>query len=162
MRVVVPYTRLHPVTKAVLNSYGLPVEYMPLPEPDSYRQLLADLWRRREPVVIVEHDVVPWPGAIEELAACPCAWGSNTYLLHGGYGVHHGFGCTKLTPALMEATPYVWDTSTPWHDLDAHLLFAARDVGFDPHPHRPPVVHLSVRELGVDTFTAPSTEGDHP
>lgn len=149
MRVVVPHTNLHPITKRVLDSYGLPVEYVPLEGDDGYRQLLRSLWVRRQPVVIVEHDILPFPGAVEELAGCSCAWGSFTYRLHGGYGIHHGFGCTKLTPRLMDAVPTVWDEPGKWDILDQRLYFAARAVGHEPHPHRPAVIHLSERELAA-------------
>lgn len=143
MRVVVPFQRLHPVTKKVVDYYR--PEYCHLQDEDDYRLLMQRLWREREPVIVVEHDIVPWPFAIEELWRCSCSWGAYSYQLHGGVGIYHGFGCTKLTPALMEALPDIWDTPAHWSDLDQILWFAARDKGLEPHPHRPAVVHLSER-----------------
>lgn len=132
-----------------MASYKLDVRYVELRDDDSYRLLLQELWRQRQSVILIEHDILPWPGAIEELAGCSCAWGSYTYKMHGGLGIHHMFGCTKLTPALMQATDGLWDAPCRWDVLDQRLWFAARDR-FEPHPHRPPVIHLSERELGPD------------
>lgn len=143
-RVVVPYTTLHPVTKSVLDSYDLQdVAYVDVSkDADAYRRLLRDLWRDEVAVVLIEHDIVPWPGAIEELAGCMGLWCSCAYRFKGGYGVYHGFGCTKISADLMRLLPNVWAEPGTWDLLDQRLLFAARDVRQEPHPHRPPVIHL--------------------
>lgn len=145
MKIVVPYTTLDPATELVLSSHG-DVTFERLDAFFTYIELLRELWQERQPVVIVEHDIVPWPGALEELWACPGRWCSYSYRLLGGVGIFHGFGCTKLTGELMQATPTVWDEPGEWHTLDARLFHAAREVGLEPHPHRPPVVHLNPRE----------------
>jgi hypothetical protein len=147
MKVVVPYTKLHPVTEFVLTSYR--PEYVDVSAPDGYRQFFKGLWERRETVIIVEHDIVPWPGALDELWQCPCTWGSYTYHLHGGLGIHHGFGCTKLSARLMEETSDVWESSSGWNMLDQVLFFEARALGFEPHHHRPAVTHLNPRHWSV-------------
>ena len=146
MKVVVPYTNLHPVTKMVTEWYK--PEYVHLEDDDAYRRLLKQLWEERESVVIVEHDVVPWPYAIEELFRCSCWWGAYSYQLHGGVGIHHGFGCTKFGLKLMEAVPFIWDEPGHWNSLDQRLYFCARKLGIEPHPHRPPVIHLSEKHIG--------------
>jgi hypothetical protein len=143
MNVVVPYTNLHPTTEFVLRQY--PVEYVDVSEPDAYLGLLRRLWVEGATVIVVEHDVVPWPGALEEVWNCPCAWGSYSYHMHGGIGIYHGFGCTKLTAELMKQTPRVWEPWASWNMLDQKLFFAARAQGIEPHHHRPPVTHLNDR-----------------
>lgn len=151
MKVIVPHApdKLHETTEQVLESFQFwrRVRYVELTHDDAYRQLLRDLWLEGESFIIVEQDIVPWPGALEELWRCPCYWGSNTYKLHGGEGIHHGFGCTKITTALMARLPKVWDEPGHWSELDQRLWFAAREIGQEPHPHRPPVIHLNPREL---------------
>lgn len=143
MRIVVPFTDLHPTTKEVLSRETFQVDFVDVRgDPDSYRRLLARLWSERETVVIVEHDIVPWPGAIEEIWACPCQWGTYSYVMHGGIGIAHGFGCCKLTAWLMTNLPGLWDEPGEWSVLDQRLFFAARKVGIEPHLHRPPVTHL--------------------
>jgi hypothetical protein len=142
MQVVVPYTKLHPVTEYVLNSYKLPVWFVPVDGDDGYRRLMLNLWRERKSVIIVEHDIVPWPGAIEELWNCSCHWGAYSYQIDGGIGIYHGLGCTKITTHLMDAVPTIWERPEPWHLLDQILFFEARNCGLEPHHHRPPVIHL--------------------
>lgn len=141
MRVVVPFARLH-VTEQVLRSYRVPVEFVRLDDDDAYRRLLHELWAARETVVIVEQDIVPWPGALEELYGCMGLWCACAHPLFGGLGIYHGLGCTKISGQLMARLPDLWDLSGHWSTLDQRLYFAARDIGEEPHPHRPPVIHL--------------------
>jgi hypothetical protein len=142
MKIVVPYVTLHPVTRHCLESEKLDAEYVQMQDDDDYRRLMQRLWRENKPVVIVEHDIAPWPGAIRELWECPCAWGAYSYKIDGGIGIYHGLGCTKLTPRLMAAVPKIWDRPEPWHLLDQIMFFAARNEGWEPHHHRPAVIHL--------------------
>lgn len=148
-RVIVPYTKLHPVTRSVLDSYDLPrLEYVSCGSSDqAYRQLLQTIWEQGETVVLVEHDVVPWPGAIEELAGCSGLWCACTYRINGGIGIFHGLGCTKISGALMQQLPNLWDEPGEWSVLDQRLWFAAREIRQEPHGHRPPVIHLSETAL---------------
>jgi hypothetical protein len=145
VKVVLPYVGKgpHPVTLLVLSGYR--PELVDVSADDGYLNLMRRLWKERKPVIIVEHDIVPWPGALEELWHCPCVWGAFSYHLHGGIGVFHGFGCTKITPELMNAVPTVWDAPTPWNMLDQVLALAALNEEYIPHPHRPPVTHLNDR-----------------
>jgi hypothetical protein len=149
IRVIVPYRTLNHWTERVLDSYGLPVMYAPLgDDDDAYRRLLQRLWQARTTIVIVEHDVVPWYGAIEELHHCMGLWCSCSYRYHGGYGLYHTLGCAKLSAALMQKLPNLWDEPGHWSQLDQRLFFAAREVGQEVHPHRPPVLHLKEEEYG--------------
>jgi hypothetical protein len=145
MKLVVPYSNLHPVTRQVIESYKLGAQFVALGGPLEYGRLLRWLWQEEETVVIVEHDIVPWPGAVEELYNCMGMWCSCSYLYAGGYGLYHGLGCTKISGNLMRALPHLWDGDLEWFSLDQRLLFAARTIGYEPHPHRPPVIHLGAR-----------------
>jgi len=156
MKVIVPYADApHSVTVQVLASEPVAsLLYHKCEGPYAYHELLRDIWRKCEPVIIVEHDVVPWPGALGELWLCPCKWGAYSYHMHGGIGIFHGFGCTKLTPDVMEATADIWECEPVlWNTLDQKLWFAARLKGFEPHPHRPPVTHLNPRHLPQQEIT---------
>lgn len=151
MRVVVPYTnteqdRVNSLIAPVIRREGIDCEFIKLPTSDdsAYWKLFCEIWEQRDPVVINEHDVLPWPGAIQALFDCPYHWCSYTYEMKGGYGIHHGLGCTKFTPEFMDKFPDVWinvDT-TMWNTLDAQLSQMARAEQFYPHPHNPPVIHL--------------------
>lgn len=136
------------VVARVLTSYGIKPDYRIIAhDEDAYRRVLLNIWQTHETVIIVEHDIIPWPGAIEELLACSCQWGTYSYKTNGGTGVAHMLGCAKLTPGLMDAVPTVWDDPAPWWELDQRLFFAAREKGIEPHLHRPAVTHLNPREL---------------
>lgn len=147
MTVVVPFTgELHPVVRDVMSEQIPDVQFCPIEGDHGYQLLLRRLWRQRKSVVIVEHDILPWPGAIPELWQCSCRWGAYSYQLHGGIGIYHGFGCAKLTGELMEIVPNIWEGELAhWSQLDQMLWFAARAKGHEPHPHRPPVIHLNPR-----------------
>lgn len=152
-RVVVPYApgKLHPITRAVLESYCLPwLTFCETSGRFGYSTLLEALWHECRTVVIVEQDVIPWPGAIEELHGCPGVWCTCSYPYAGqGPGIYHMLGCSKISDRLMAATPNLWSEPVPWNECDVHLLRAANAQGQEPHPHRPPVVHLNPREIGA-------------
>jgi hypothetical protein len=141
-KVIVPYTEIHPLVKEVLDKEG--VEYVRMIDKESYWRLLCDLWALGEDVVIVEHDIIPWPGAIDELLKCPAGWCTYTYEMKEGFGVHHAFGCAKLGATLMSELPDVWKNvgTTYWRTLDSQLCDYAQRHAIIPHPHRPPVTHL--------------------
>lgn len=144
-RVIVPYSSLHPVVKQVLDKYALDIRYVQMEGLYAYHGLLKELWSKLEPFVIVEQDVLPWPGAIEELWQCSGDWCTYSYRMHGGIGIAHALGCAKLSARLMASLPNVWDEQIAWNTLDQVLFFAARNAGIEPHMHRPPVIHLSER-----------------
>lgn len=147
IRIVVPYTNLHELVPKLLATYGYDPEYVKLVGDDGYQLLMRRLWKEREDVCIVEQDILPWPGAIEELFACECFWGTYTYRTNQGLGVRHMLGCTKLTGRLMQLTDGIWDEWRHWSVIDQTLFFAARNQNVEPHLHRPPVIHVNPREL---------------
>jgi hypothetical protein len=151
MRLVVPYVpgKLNPYVPLVLKSYGFAPVFVELNGEHGYSDLLKRLWANLETVVVIEQDVLPWPGAVEELHSCIGEWCTCSYRYGGGYGLSHMLGCAKLSIALMKKLPGLWDKPVPWARCDAHLYYAAREVGQEPHPHRPPVVHLSPREMAA-------------
>lgn len=149
MRVIVPYVQLHELVRPVLRSQGYSPEYRPLSDDDGYRRLLRRVWQAGESVVIVEQDILPWPGAIDELIGCPGGWCTYSYRKHGGIGIAHMLGCAKLSSSLMDALPGLWDAPEHWSKLDQRLFFAARGAGIEPHLHRPAVLHLNARELSA-------------
>jgi hypothetical protein len=147
-RVVVPYTEIHPLVKKVLDKEK--PEYIAMTDVESYWRLLCDIWAGQDDVVMIEHDIIPWPGAIDELWRCPSAWCTYTYEMREGFGIHHAFGCVKLGTKLFEELPDVWKNvaTTSWRHLDAQLCDYAQRHAIIPHPHRPPVIHLH----GMDIY----------
>lgn len=150
MKVIVPFSsgKLQETVVKVLNSYRLPVRYELLVDALDYSRLLRQMWREGETFVIVEQDILPWPGAIEELFYCPGQWCSCSYPYGGAPGIYHMLGCTKISSQLMLNTPHLWDTPVHWSQCDVHLRDGALSMGQEPHPHRPPAIHLNPKEIG--------------
>ena len=72
VRVLVPYIRLSPHTRAALTEYG-PI-YVETPGPFGYIDALEREWSQGHGFCVVEQDKVPWPGALDELWSCPRDW----------------------------------------------------------------------------------------
>ena len=143
-KTIVPYTKLHPLVKEVILQSAYKPQFIQMTDDDAYWRMFCDIWEKRTPVLIIEHDIIPWPGAVQEIINCPCHWCSNTYKMRGGFGINHAFGFTKFDEKFMEDLPDVWTQveSTNWKHLDAQLCEIAKREGLTPHPHRPPVTHL--------------------
>lgn len=144
-RVVVPYVGiLHPIVKRVIEHCAYKPEFIEMRDDDNYWRLFCELWENRRTVLIIERDILPWPGACQEIINCPYHWCSNTYKMRGGYGIHHGFGFTKFGSKFMDKYPDIWTQveTTKWNTLDAQLCELVKREGETPHPHRPSVTHL--------------------
>lgn len=144
MNVVVPYVTLPPLLPRLLQSYGIKPRLVNVGgDNQAYWALLRSLWEATETSVVVEHDILPWPGAIEELLACPAEWCANSYNQRG-IGIYHSFGCVKFSRELMVRTSGIWDEvqNRHWASLDSQFEFLTYQRGIRPHHHRPPVIHL--------------------
>lgn len=139
-------------TAAALDASGFHWERADVSGSDtSYTRLLACLWAAGEPFCVVEHDIVPHPGALAKLAACPQPWCAYPYAYMGG--MHAGLGCTRFSAALLAAVPdaveRTWAESTDvhpagfWCALDDRLARVLRRAGFTQHVHFPAVRHLN-------------------
>lgn len=126
-----------------------------------YLDYLQERWGKREAFINVEHDVVPWPGAIEQLWACPHDWCAHYYFLTPDEGRNYNgpppMGLVKFTANFMQQIPRVWarhrkmrsewvkqygDDPGKWAYLDLWLHeYATRD-GLKPHIHWPAVVNV--------------------
>jgi hypothetical protein len=127
------WERLFPETHLVEGDYG-------------YGQLLAGLWRVGAGFCLVEHDIVPWPGAIEALWDCPEPWCGYRFMLGRG-DLGSGLGCLRFSGEFMRAHPGLADewASVRWDDLDGRVMDTMRSVGLVGfHEHLPPVGHAPV------------------
>ena len=150
-RVVVPYTRLEPGVRKALS--GERPRYVDVSDHEwAYWRLLYDLWKRAEDVVLVEHDVIPQPGAVRALLGCPRDWCAVPY--QQGKHVGTGFGCTKLTGAMMARNPDAVSRIPPqhrsWRALDSVVLGTLRRNGEEEHVHALLAAHLHYDEHGRD------------
>jgi hypothetical protein len=152
MRVVCPFAgAVAAETVSALDASGFPWEAADVSGADTaYTHLLENLWSAGETFALVEHDIVPHPGALEALAACPEPWCAFSYPL--GRIVHAGLGCTRFSGELLRAHPSAvretWREATGihpaghWCNLDDRLTRALCRAGAVRHVHEPQVRHL--------------------
>lgn len=114
----------------------------------AYWRILNAWWRDHVDTgfIVVEHDIVPTPGVVEEMAFCGEPWCASPYP-YGGRGqiAHESLGCTKFSPELIRAVPTALmkvsnmdDASIParhWCRLDVRISRTLKRAGFVPHHH---------------------------
>lgn len=174
-RVIVPYVpgKLHPSVVPAIERDGHRAELRICPdgEPYAYWRILLDEWRphRREPLVIVEQDIEPAPGQLDDLIDCGMPWCAASYPVYWGgiaevYGGPWGLGFVKFSPELMTDYPELIAADVPgyanaecagadsgrhWLLLDSAVstylrMFRGRMIGEGDHPahrHLPDVTH---------------------
>lgn len=106
----------------------------------AYDRLFRSLWAKGEPFIIVEHDILPWPGALAQLWECECAWGAFNYYIFGE--LRSQLGCVKFDPSRLGACP-LGDELVPWQRLDWAVITGLVEAGQSGHLHGPPVSHLN-------------------
>jgi hypothetical protein len=110
---------------------------------DRYFWLMEALWHRGEGLLVVEHDIVPYPGAIKALQECPEPWCAVPYQV--GVNVGTWLGCTKFSPEIMSTVPDAFDRMerTDYDAIDGQLLPYLRQRGYQTHVHWPATQHLN-------------------
>lgn len=151
MRVICPWTDLRPETRAALEADGIEAEYVNVNgSQTAYHELLERTWREGRGFVIVEHDIVPWPGALRTLWDCSCDWGGYAYPTSTAWNAW--LGCTKFSDALVVGVPALWDAIANlrydgtnrkyWGRLDTRMKQVLEDSqGLRMHVHWPAVGH---------------------
>jgi hypothetical protein len=107
------------------------------PNPESYGEHFSRVWDRGQPFVIVEWDIVPWPGAVRDLLACPKPYCTHRYPLHSGQ-LAVSFGIGKYVP--RGPAPEEWAT-TEWKYLDGAVVPVLHERLGRPHIHEPACAH---------------------
>jgi hypothetical protein len=127
-----------------LRMEGLEIlELMMLREND-YGYRFSEAWDLGSPFVVVEWDIIPWPGAVMALIECDEPYCTHRYPLHRG-NVTRGTGIGKYVP--QGEAPEIW-AQTPWHQLDGEIVPFMNEHYGPPHVHEPPVAHAR-RELAT-------------
>lgn len=151
VRVVVPFTKLHPVTARRLNRYAPGHERVRLDPGDdeAYWRVLADAWAGTNDLVVVEHDIGIHGQVLPGFAACWQPWCGHAYRLHRE--TRMCLGCTRFTAELQGAEPDLLevvgkDTSGEappkvWWRLDVRLQAELERRGYRQHEHLPQVAH---------------------
>ena len=156
MLVVVPFAlssawALH-AAKLALAQDGVAARFAFMDREEAYYNLLAALWKLGESFLIVEHDIVVWPGAVAELENCPEPWCTLPYYCSVGW-ITDGLGCTKFgahflrehPDFLLEPFPSCCQHTRNFCGLDRTIAHRAMELGLQPHVHRPGVSNLNER-----------------
>lgn len=166
--VIVPYTNHSKRRQRVLEAIRMQ-GYEPDPvwvgaDDAAYWRLIGERWTPDADLRLVEHDIVPGPGVLAELDACPNAWCAFAYpYLHGDYP---GLGCCRFRASVMQALPSAIERagiapvgSHParhWCTLDHSLRTVLQKAGFTQCVHEGNVVHLG------DNWPAHGCHGPKP
>jgi hypothetical protein len=140
VRVVVPALQPSCVASLVLAAEGVDHDVCLVDGNEGYAELVAGLWERGEGFILVEHDVCPWVGAIQQLMDCENPWCSFYYAKDGG--TIRALGCVKFSDRLVQFNPGLSEgwRGTHWLALDGTVLSAvASKVGVCVH--RPALGH---------------------
>ena len=150
-RIVVPaLSHGEPAEQALRMENLLPEVHLVAGDDFAYGRLLKRCWHDGATYcvsfAVVEHDVVPWPGALQKLWECPEPYCGYCYLLGRGQ-IGGALGCVRFAGDFLRANPGAadeWDR-VPWYALDGHIATTMRRLGLDDyHIHEPPVGHAPV------------------
>jgi hypothetical protein len=152
MNIVIPYVEggLDPRVEAFGKSHGARFENI-LDRIYGYYYFLKRTWAEGYTVLIIEQDILPTAGAIDEIWGCPQEWCAARYIPHE-YTTEPAalLGCVKFSSALMKREPDVFTSlhlQEPAHyvTLDNRLIqMTLVPRGYRPH------VHGTVRHLRVE------------
>lgn len=138
---------------SALRSERIPFEVVTVEGTYDYGQFLHAQWVIGEEFVFIEHDIVPWPGAVQALLGCKSHWCIYQNMIGHSGKLQSALGIVRFSQRLMEVQEFAnfgWD-KTEWNHLDAQVYGALEvDRKFHPHIHTPPVAHLTdMKELKV-------------
>jgi len=159
-KIVVPYVETNGTSSVLdavklnLATQGLKPKLVKLERTFSYDQLFRSLWKDNKPFILVEHDIVPWPGALRELWKCQEPWCGFPYYIYGELRSY--LGCTKFSPAVLGECPLP-DDLEDWHTMDKTIEKRLMTRGQPGHLHSPAVTHLNFFHSRMST-----NEAKHP
>lgn len=151
MSVIVPFVpgMLEAKTLEWADANGALPIVLSCSNPEDYWDLLASQWKHwsaGESIVVVEQDVLPADGVVEDMLSCPRPWCSSPYRLGTGVWLDEGLGCTKFSakltarhPDLMARVGEIDDDGLPakdWHRLDVRIARVLTQLGYKVHAHR--------------------------
>lgn len=144
--IVVPYAPIYgtpsvlDAVKLALGVQGLRPRMVKLEQDFSYHQLIQELWAKQEPFILVEHDIIPWPGAVQQLWTCPEGWCAFPYACLGELRAY--LGCTKFDPVKLGECPLPEELLT-WQVMDQRIKKTLMMRQAKCHMHEPGVTHLN-------------------
>lgn len=125
MRVVIASPSEDCVAHRALEQEGVPHDVLLCEGQFGYGKHLARLWGG-EGFVLLEHDVVPWVGAIQQLQDCEGDWCGFRYA-KGGSTIR-ALGCVKFSDRLARLEITEGWSREPWFSLESKVLRAVHRV----------------------------------
>jgi hypothetical protein len=148
--------------KHALEREGVPFELALVHDDLDYARIVADRWATGIGFVLLEHDVVPWPGALTTLLNCSQPWCVHRYPFAPG-AVRWALGCARFSDELVFAHPQVVDDirGVHWSQLDGALMTSiSRHTRLHhPHIHEPPFANVKGSLCRPPLGDSPSGEG---
>jgi len=150
--IIVPTRVIGSPPALALTLEGLEVIEVMMNDYHHYARLFTEQWQSGRGFILVEHDIVPWPGALKQLDACQqecCAfeYPNNPIIEEPRSGWCMSLGCIKFASSLLQRVPHdiTWQ-NRGWDELDGSV-FATLQGKVDIHVHYPPVAHVKARSL---------------
>lgn len=148
LRVVVPYIQgmLRHETRFAVSAQWPDAWFNELAATDetAYTRLLLSEWDEDHTTIVVEQDIVPPPGSIEQLYRCAMPWCTVPYLINGRVETK-ALGLAKFSKVLKQVQAktlhrvarYHGGRGAPvtWHNLDQVIASALTAAGVPVHPH---------------------------
>lgn len=152
--VVIPTRTLGSAPARALCIEGYEVTEVVMEDPQHYGRLIAGQWKTGLGFVLVEDDVVPWPGAVQAMLDCEHDWCAYEFpRTHPRYepraGWVLGLGCVRFSHALVRRYSLEdrLDGSQRWDDVDGAVIGMLHTANEVCHVHTPPVAHIKAHVM---------------
>ena len=152
MKIIVPYTDLNEWTELLTKTEHPETQFIDVSGSlEDYYHLMVKTWREQETFILMEHDALCWPGALQQLWDCPepfCMFQTPMTWYLGEWQLHNG--PAKFHKSLMERFPTHMDevNSRDWHNVYYWLYEQLQHPkGIVVHIHTPPVIHLNANRF---------------
>jgi len=150
LQIVIPTRAYGSPPARALCIEGYEVLEVQMSDPQHYGRLIRQMWDIGNGFVLIEDDVVPWPGAIQSLLDCEHDWCAysfpRTAAEPGGWVL--GLGCVRFSHHLVRRHNLdALDGSQRWDEVDGALIGVLHTAGETCHEHTPPVAHLKAHAM---------------
>lgn len=144
MKCYIASTSRYTPTAFALEREGEEFELVLMKTKYSYAHLIYELFSKGEGFILLEHDIVPWPGAIKELRNCKEDWCTHKYPFAPN-AIRWAMGCIKLSSNIVRNGKIPKGLlSKEWNQVDGTLIPAIiRHTEIKaPHIHVPHFSHV--------------------
>lgn len=160
--VIVPFVpdKIHPAVDDALRQQLCWPDYVDVTD-RGYFGALKDQWERAQTdgmgLIVIEHDILPWPGALVEAATCRRQWCALPYFILGR--LNYALGFAKFSDRVIRDSQVIWaegyverwmersgsdtDPRIQWGKTDMYVQSCLRHLHFRRHEHETPVLHMN-------------------